>query len=325
MDTFLDFFRANKKKTALYTIISLLCIGVFVSVFSWGPPVTVFPDHTLIRIEEGTSIRKAGELLYEKKFIRSPAWFSFFAGLYGKEGGIKAGDYYFESNLSISDIALRLSKGEYGLTPIRITIPEGLNVFQIADLFKDKFVFFDPQDFVNRAPEGYLFPDTYFFLPNANASDVITKLSNAFLEKTANLKEEAEQQGMLFEDIIIMASILEEEARGEYQKRMVADILWKRIKINMPLQVDAAFSYVNGKNSYTLTREDLFDESPYNTYRNKGLPPTPIANPGIEAILAAMYPTPNEYFYFLTDLSGEMYFAETFEGHQYNRENYLRR
>jgi UPF0755 protein len=93
----------------------------------------------------------------------------------------------------------------------------------------------------------------------------------------------------------------------------------------MPLQVDATFSYVNGKNTYTLSRADLKDDSPYNTYTNKGLPPGPIANPGIEAIEAALYPEKTDYLYFLSDLRGKMYYAKNFDGHQRNRELYLRK
>ena len=116
---------------------------------------------------------------------------------------------------------------------------------------------------------------------------------------------------------------LEGEARGIANQRIVADILWRRIRKDMPLQVDAPFKYFNGKNSYTLTKTDLKDDHDYNTYTNKGLPKTPISNPGIDAIRAAITPTPNQYYYFMSDKRGNMYYAVDFEGHKRNRELYL--
>ena len=126
------------------------------------------------------------------------------------------------------------------------------------------------------------------------------------------------------EDIIIMASILENETRTPEDRRIVSGILWKRLKLGMPLQVDASFVYVNGKNTYELTANDLKIDSPYNTYKYQGLPPGPIGNPGLDSILAALNPTTTKYLYFLSSLDGKMYYAQTFEQHKKNRELYLK-
>ena len=121
-----------------------------------------------------------------------------------------------------------------------------------------------------------------------------------------------------------MASIIEDEANGTLEsKRIVSGILWKRIRMEMPLQVDAAFQYYNGKNSYTLTKEDLAEDHEYNTYTNKGLPPTAITSPGIDSLRAAITPTQTEYLYFMSDKRGNMYYAKTFEQHKLNRELHL--
>ena len=126
-------------------------------------------------------------------------------------------------------------------------------------------------------------------------------------------------------EVIIMASIIEDEANGTLEsKRIVSGILWKRLRLEMPLQVDAPFQYYNGKNSYTLTKEDLKEDHEYNTYTNKGLPPTAITNPGIDSIRAAITPTKTDYLYFLSDKKGNMYYAKNFEEHKINRELYLR-
>ena len=124
-------------------------------------------------------------------------------------------------------------------------------------------------------------------------------------------------------DIVIMASILEAEARTTETRRIIAGILWKRLDIGMPLQVDAAFQYIDGKTTFQLATSDLETDSPYNTYTRKGLPPTPITNPGLDAILATITPIKTPYLYYLTDKDGKMHYAVTHEGHLANKEKYL--
>ena len=120
-----------------------------------------------------------------------------------------------------------------------------------------------------------------------------------------------------------MASILEGEARRMETRKIIAGILWTRLEIDMPLQVDATFRYINGKGTFDLTKADLEEDNPYNTYINKGLPPTPISSPGIDAISAALNPIKTNYIYFLSDNDGNMYYAVDFEGHKKNRVLYL--
>ncbi|MEI7513041.1 MAG: endolytic transglycosylase MltG, partial [bacterium] len=127
-----------------------------------------------------------------------------------------------------------------------------------------------------------------------------------------------------FNEIITMASIIEGEAMKDEDRKIIADILWRRIDIGMMLQVDTTFMYINGKASSEITKADLKINSPYNTYTHKGLPPTPISNPGIEAINSAMFPTANKYLYYLSDKDGVMHYAVTFAEHKKNKEKYLR-
>jgi len=132
-----------------------------------------------------------------------------------------------------------------------------------------------------------------------------------------------DRRALTLHEVLTMASIIEKEVRTPEDMKLVSGVLWKRIEVGMPLQVDAPFIYYNGKNSYTLTKEDLSDDHEYNTYKNKGLPPTAITNPGLDSIRAAITPTNTEYLYFLSDKSGNMYYAKNFEGHKRNRELYL--
>ncbi|TSC60995.1 MAG: UPF0755 protein, partial [Parcubacteria group bacterium Gr01-1014_107] len=213
----------------------------------------------------------------------------------------------------------------FDLSPRKITIQEGLNVFEIAELLQNHLPKFDKQKFLNLAEdkEGYLFPDTYFFAPNVKAETVIETMENNFKKKISELRLILEDSGRTTEEIVSMASILETEAKTEESRRIISGILWKRLEMEIPLQVDVTFKYINGKNTYQLTREDLKIDSPYNTYIYKGLPPGPISNPGLNALLAALEPKETEYLYFMSDKKGNFYYAVTFEEHVRNKSRYL--
>ena len=222
-----------------------------------------------------------------------------------------------------------LHKGKFGLIAKKITIPEGTSSYEIAEILERELPAFNAKDFINEVEdnkyEGYLFPDTYFLTPNTKSSEVIFMMRENFARQIQEYQGDILKSQKMLSDIVIMASIIEEEANGTLEsKRVVSGILWKRLRLEMPLQVDAPFAYYNGKNSYTLTKEDLADDHEYNTYVNKGLTPTAITNPSIDSLRAAIAPTQTAYLYFLSDKKGNMYYAKTFEGHKKNRELYLR-
>ena len=184
---------------------------------------------------------------------------------------------------------------------------------------------FDAEEFVNIAKdkEGFLFPDTYFFLPNIEPSQVVRETQDVFTEKLLGLKDKLENSGKTLEDIVIMASIIEKEAITLEDKKLVSGILWTRIEIGMALQVDAPFIYERNRNTFQLTTEELREDSPYNTYTNRGLTPTAIANPGLDSIIAALEPTESEYLFYLSDMDGNIHYAETFNGHKINKAKYI--
>ncbi len=296
-------------------------------IFLWCAvrPPAEFPVRTIISIKEGVSLAQISRTLKEQYVIQSETLFEIGVILRGGERRMQAGDYFFTEPLSLGTIVSRLTHGEFGLTPVRVTILEGSAIGDIATLLKQSLLDFNDTVFITRArdKEGYLFPDTYFFPPNTSPDDVIKILNENFNKKIEGVKEEIKNFGKPLHDVVIMASILEREAMTPEDRRIVSGILWKRIRIGMPLQVDSAFLYVNGETTRGLSTDDLKIDSLYNTYRYKGLPKGPIGNPGLDAIIAAVEPQTSPYLYYLSDKKGIMHYSKTFEEHKINKQKYL--
>ncbi len=271
------------------------------------------PPHTtsgVVQIMSGASIGETAAALHERGAILSPFAFKVLASLFG---GVQAGAYALEGEGALV-LAYRMTHGITGLSSERVTIPEGTTIVEMEQLFGVDL----PND-----KEGYLFPDTYDFLPGTSAEQIVARMHARYEEKIAPLRALIETSGHTEAEIIIMASILEKEARQPETMRVVSGILWDRIKIGMALQVDAVFGYIKGVPTYHPSGEDLDIDSPYNTYKYRGLPPGPIGAPGLNAIEAAINPTESPYLYYLTGTDGTMHYARTFEEHIANRK-YLR-
>lgn len=173
--------------------------------------------------------------------------------------------------------------------------------------------------------EGYLFPDTYRFYSNATVDEVVTALVGEFQNKLEKIDPpQGTAPGKFYKEytffeVLTMASILEAEVRGQQDRRMVADIMWRRLENGWPLQVDSSVNYVTDKNDPSARAKDLVIDSPFNTYKHKGLPLGPINNPGLQAIDAAVHPASNAYWFFLTGRDGAVHYARTLEEHAANR------
>ncbi len=316
---------SNRQRIALGSGIAvLLIIGFFYTVF-FRPPAD-FPSGAVISVARGTNLKSIADQFEREHIVRSSVWLTNFVILIGRAERVTEGDYYFPKPESVYSIARRITSGNYKLEPTKVTFPEGSSIFDMAEIITDKFPRFNERGFLAAAKdlEGYLFPDTYLFMPSVSPEDMIRVLRATFATKIAPLEDDIAAFGKPLNDVVTMASILEGEARLMETRQMVAGILWKRLREGMPLQVDAAFKYVNGKTSEELTQSDLRIDSPYNTYRYKGLPPTPISNPGLDAIKAAITPIDSPYYYFLTDDNGTMHYAKTLEEHAANSKKYLR-
>jgi UPF0755 protein len=305
-------------------VLPIIALGTYA--FVVRPPIN-FPVGSVVHIPSGASFGEILDVLQEANVIRSPFALRLFVEFSRGDENIRAGDYFFHTPRNLFDVARRMLTGDYGISPVRVTIPEGATRADIVHIFgkRQEFERFNAEAFLatTEGKEGYLFPDTYFFLPTVEAAEVARVLEENFFARTKELADEIEASGHTLTDIVIMASLLEKEGRGLTMRRDIAGVLWNRLEINMPLQVDAVFLAINGKSTFDLTLNDLAMDSPYNTYRYKGLPPGPIANPGLDSLLAAVTPSDSEYLFYLSDMSGETHYARNFNEHKANKRRYL--
>jgi UPF0755 protein len=305
----------------------LVGIALFLGYYvTFSPPVT-FPSASLVKIPKGSTLASEAKVLQDRHLIRSATLFIWSAKLFGAANSVIPGEYFFSGPQSVVQVARRLAHGDFELVPVRVTIPEGLNAQQVAKLLSQDIADFDVQGFLDEAQskEGYLFPDTYYFLPGEDPTDIVAALETNFQKKVSDslVTTALQSFGKPLPDIVTMASLLEKEASNSHDRQIIAGILWKRVTLGMPLQVDAVFPYIIGKNSFQLTHADLQTQSPYNTYVNKGLPPGPIANPGVGAILAAVTPIKTTYLYYLSDMQGNFHFCATYSCQLANQRKYL--
>jgi UPF0755 protein len=310
----------------------------------------------LFVIEKGESLFKIGENLENENLIKNKILFNLYVFFTLSQGKLQAGGYYLSPSLNISQIAKIIISGT--IAKEVITIPEGWNLRDIAWYFENKGMFraeelfelaglpaldaslpvdfpkpknFSSQyDFLKDKPnnlglEGYLFPDTYNVNWGDSLEEIIIKMLDNFDKKlTEELMIEIKRQGKRIFEIINMASLLEKEVKTIEDKKIVSGILWKRLESGMPLQVDATLSYVTGKRTTRISIEETQIDSPYNTYKYKGLPLGPICNPGIESIRAAVYPEDSGYWFYLSTPKGETIFSRNLEEHNIAKAKYLK-
>ncbi len=292
-------------------------------------------------VASGEGARTIAERLEAKGIIEDKLPFLYYVMRSKLQDQIQSGTYALSGTMSIPEITERLIEGKVIPPGVKITFPEGFTAQMMAqrltaagfpgDAFltivtqpfpkwKERFSFLSilPQ---GASLEGFLFPDTYVFPTQATGELIVNELLKTFEKKAWPLFQKYEAVTTLKPyESLILASIIEEEGKNGEERRIISDIFLKRLRINQPLQSDATVNYALGTNKMQPTIADTETNSPYNTYRNAGLPPTPIANPGIESITAALNPTPNEYYYFLNNLkTGETVFSKTFEEHVANR------
>jgi UPF0755 protein len=300
---------------------AVLCVVFFaIIVFVQLQAPRGFPTPSTVEFSKDESVNTLIQKLHDEEYINSPFVFKLFLKLSGRENKIPAGRYYFDKKLDVGSLAHRFVSGDFNQTKQRLTIPEGKTVMQIAQLVHEKFPQIEENSFISYAQkyEGYLFPDTYFFYSDVTKEEIVEKMRNNFTEKTDQVWGGLNLTDKQKSNIIILASLLEEEGKTSTDRKLIAGILLNRLRIGMPLQVDATINYIKGEATRVYFSE-LKIESDYNTYLNKGLPPGPISSPGLDSIRDALNPTPSKYLYYLTGADGVFYYAVTFDEHVRNR------
>ena len=319
-------FKPNKKVLTLATAIFFLVAGFFYYFFV-SPPAE-FPANSMHSIPEKSALSEIADEAKKNHIIKSSLALKILTILFSGNKGVISGDYVLNKKENVFEITQRFTEGDFRLSVVKITVPEGFDIYDIAELLskKDDLRNFNKEDFINLAKdkEGYLYPDTYFFLPNVKAKQIIETMTDNFTKKVELIQKDTKKFNKTFQEVLIMASILEKEVRSAEDKKIVAGILWKRIRIGMPLQVDAVFPYITRRKNGTITRDDLKIDSPYNTYLNKGLPPGPISNPSLNAIESAINSKETKYLFYISDKKGITRFASTLEEHNKNIAKYLR-
>ena len=303
-------------------LLLLFTVGV-AAVVTFNSPSTNFPTTTRVVISEGQGVSGMASELLQNNIIRSASFFKLAVVLKGAASSLRAGTYRFSTPLPTMQVVEALKSGAYSNESVTLTVPEGTDVELMSTVVHSAFPHIATSTFYAAALpyEGYLYPETYNLSPKSSADDVIALLRKTFTERALPLlPTDAIQE----RQIVTMASILEREGKSEESMDIISGILWKRIAAHMPLQVDATLEYERGKGSASLTVDDLKKDSPYNTYTRTGLPPTPIANPGLIALKAALHPTKTNYWFYLTGSDGTFHYATTFEQHKQNKARYLR-
>ncbi|MFX4263206.1 endolytic transglycosylase MltG [Pelotomaculum propionicicum] len=294
----------------------------------------------VVAIPVSATANQVGDILEQNELVRNGLVFSLYARYTGLDSRIKAGEYRLNDSYSTPELLRELVQGR--LAEMSFTVPEGYTTAQIADLLaakglvdRQKFMLAVseeefPYSFVQGLPkgekrlEGYLFPDTYQVDRGSTEVSIIDMMLKRFASVIEELdyQAQAESKGVTLHKALTVASMVEREAMVDEERPLIAGVIYNRLNIDMPLQVDATVQYALGTTKPTLFYEDLEIDSPYNTYKIYGLPPGPIAMPGRTSLLAAIQPDRTEYLYYVAKPDGSHAFATTLAEHNANRERY---
>lgn len=312
-------------------------------------------------VGKGSTTKLVAQNLYRAGLISRPVFFEL--DVYFRQAGskIQAGVYELSPAMSIREIVQTLTSGKVLDTSVKLTIVEGWDAADIAGALEaagitGKKTFLDYEKrgaqaspelaktftFLQELPpgaslEGFLFPDTYFFSKGSSVEAIAGKMLDDFDRKlTPDLRAQIKAHNQDIFSIVTMASLIEREvgrnasklSDAEFQKlqqerRLVASVFYNRLQLGMPLESDATIAYITGSKSNRATIEQTKIDSPYNTYKYKGLPPGPIASPSLDAIAAAITPAQSDYLYFVSAPDGTAYFAKTLQEHNANKQKYL--
>jgi len=329
----------KKPRSLIFLIIFIILISAPIGLNQYYNyllrPISNMESFQIFVIKPGQPVARIAKNLESTKLIKNALAFRLFVAQTGIAKNIQAGDFRLSPHLSAREIAEFLT---HGAIDVWITFPEGTRIEEMAQLIEvklktatnDKYQF-DKNEFIKIALEGYMFPDTYLIARDASSQDIVQRLRKTFEDKVdKKITSAGSKNNLKEEEVIILASLIEREAKTNEERPIIAGILINRLNTGLALQVDATVQYAKGydvaNSSWwpSITQEDYRSvKSAYNTYLNPGLPPAPIANPGLESIRSAATPTQTDYLYYLHDKEGKIHFAKTIEEHNKNIQEFL--
>lgn len=314
-----------------YLALLILIVAVALIAFLWwqnGQLPANPKDKTpkIFVVKKGEGVREIANNLKSAGLIKDPVVFFLLTKQQGLDKLIQAGDFRLNPSMPTIDIAKNLT---HGMLDIWVTIPEGQRAEEVADTLKSKIPSYSQSWRVTLDEnEGYLFPDTYLIPRDASVNQVLKLLKDNFNNKFLSVKN-TKTTNLSDQQTVILASLVEREAKFASDRPLVASVIVNRLNLGMALQIDATVQYALGYQAETktwwkksLTLEDLKINSPYNTYKNTGLPLAAISNPGLSAIEAALAPSDTNYLYYISDKQGHLHFAADLEGHNANIKKY---
>lgn len=313
----------------LTVVLILLGAIIFGGILWWKDGVSAVnptnKNSTIFVVQKGDGVREIANRLKSKGLIKSRIVFFLLVRQLNLDKKIEAGDFRLSPSMSAQQIAQNLT---HGTLDIWTTISEGKRAAEVAEILKEKIPTYNSSWVdVLFANQGYLFPDTYLIPKDASIKSIVAQMRNNFEQKYGSL--DTSKTKLSKNDVVILASLVEREAKFPEDRPLVASVLLNRLEIGMKLDIDATVQYVLGYSKEekkwwrkNLTFEDLKIASPYNTYRNVGLPPTPIANPGVDSINAVVNPKDTNYIYYISDKTGHLHFAKTLGEQNVNIQKY---
>ena len=331
-------FESLKKVASAIGIVLLLAF--FFICFEIYVPLNPGSHETIVyTAQKGIGDDEIAKDLLKLGIIRNNYFFRLYVVVTLQHSRLQAGEYNLSPKMSIYQIVKKMVRGD--VIRDTVVILEGWDISDIGKYLESKnicsqnyFISLTQKDYSkefdflqdkpkNAGLEGYIFPDTYQIAKEETCEEILNAtLANFDKKLTPDLREEIKKQNKSIFDIVTMASIIEKEVRALDDKKILSGIFWKRLEINMPLQSCATINYITGKNDPGALLKDIQIDSPYNTYKYRGLPKGPISNPGINSIIAAIYPKQTNYWYYLSN--GKTIFSETLEQHNAARVKYLK-
>ena len=340
-------YRLYKRVKKIIFILEIILPAIIIGclfLYAFTPQSFIHKKPELITISKGNSLKEIAYKLHDKKLVGNPYLFYFIGFISGYSKYIQAGTYYVSIDQSPASIYHELVNGS--VASVKVVIPPGLNIFDIAQVMsKDKITAkkpflkkcFDKKFLLSlkidaKSAEGFLYPDTYVFKINSKPKNIIRRMVSEFFIKTKNMKP-------TYKDLIIASLIIKEADENDKNSTgFISSVIHNRLKINMPLDIDSTSIYslnlimyenylkTGGRYKPVFHMKQIYlkTKSPYNTYMNYGLPPTPIANPDIKTIKAAIAPPKTKYLYYMAEKTGKTVFSDSLAGQIKNIDKYLK-